>query len=212
MSSAATRFRDPITTEDELRAVIGHPAGGAVAKAIDHIDDHFAAFIAQSPFVLIGSSDAAGNQDISPKGDPAGFVEVLDAHTLAIPDRPGNRRADTFSNILQNPKVALYFLVPGVRETLRVQGRATIVRDADLRQRMAVANRVPELALVVEVDEAFMHCAKCVIRSQLWQAESWPDPGDVPNLGAALVEQLQLPVSKDEVIEALEKDARERLY
>ncbi len=211
-TSMSDRFQDLITTEEELRAVLGRPGRGAVAKALDHIDGHFAGFIAQSPFVLIGSSDAAGNQDVSPKGDPAGFVLVLDEHTLAIPDRPGNHRGDTFSNVLQNPNVALFFMVPGVRETLRVQGHATIVRDQALRERMAVGKNIPELALVIEVTEAFMHCAKCVVRSHLWQPDEWPDPADVPNLAAALVEQINLSITRDKMVAAAEKDARENLY
>ena len=212
MTTATTRFSGVITTEAELREVAGNPSKGAVAKAIDRIDEHFAGFIAQSPFMLIGTSDAAGNQDVSPKGDPPGFVRVLDEHTLAIPDRPGNRRADTLSNMLQNPRVALYFLVPGVRETLRVQGRATIVRDEALRASMAVRNRAPHLAIVVDVEEAFMHCAKCMVRSNLWEPESWPPTGTVPDLGAALVDQLGLDVPKRVIIENLEKDTRDNLY
>ncbi len=212
MTTTSSRFQDVISTEAELREVLGTPGQGAVSKAIAQIDTHFASFIAQSPFILIGSSDASGNHDISPKGDPPGFVTVLDEHTLAIPDRPGNRRGDTFSNILQNPKVALYFLVPGVRETLRVQGTATIVRDQALRDTMAVKGKVPELAIVVDVDEAFMHCAKCVVRSQLWQTEQWPDPDEVPNLAAALVDQLSLPTSKEALVESLEQNVRDHLY
>jgi hypothetical protein len=212
MTTATARFRDVITNEEALRAIVGRPSSGALAKGIDHIDEHFAGFIAKSPFVLIGSSDAAGNHDISPKGDPPGFVQVLDERTLVIPDRPGNRRADTFTNVIQNPNVALYFLVPGVRETLRVQGKASIVRDEELRERMAVAGKVPQLALVVEVEDAFMHCAKCMVRSKLWVSEAWPDSHDVPNLGAALVDQLQLEISKEAITESLEKDIRERLY
>ncbi|MCA9845051.1 MAG: pyridoxamine 5'-phosphate oxidase family protein [Dehalococcoidia bacterium] len=212
MTTATTRFSGVITTEAELREVAGNPSKGAVAKAIDRIDEHFAGFIAQSPFMLIGTSDAAGNQDVSPKGDPPGFVRVLDEHTLAIPDRPGNRRADTLSNMLQNPRVALYFLVPGVRETLRVQGRATIVRDEALRASMAVGDKAPHLAIVVDVEEAFMHCAKCMVRSNLWEPESWPPTGTVPDLGAALVDQLGLDVPKRVIIENLEKDTRDNLY
>jgi PPOX class probable FMN-dependent enzyme len=210
--TTATRFEGVITTEEELRAITGHPSKGAAEKGIDHIDEHFAGFIGRSPFVLIGTSDAEGNQDVSPKGDPAGFVRVLDERTLAIPDRPGNRRADTFSNLLQNPRVALYFLVPGVRETLRVQGRASIVRDEALRESMAMNGKVPQLALVVDVEEAFMHCAKCVVRSQLWQTEAWPDADDVPNLGAALVDQMHLEIPREALVASLDKDARENLY
>ena len=206
------RFSDVIRTEDELRQVLGHPSAGAAGKAIDHIDKHFAGFIAQSPFVLVGSSDGAGNQDVSPKGDPFGFVVVLDEHTLAIPDRPGNRRGDTFSNIIKNPNVALFFMVPGVPETLRVQGRASIVRDPALRDRMAVKGRSPELAVVVDVDEAFMHCAKCVVRADLWKPEHWPDPADVPSLSAAIIDQKKLAVTPEQMDAAMAKDVRERLY
>ena len=212
MTTATQRFSDVISTEEQLREVLGSPGARAVAKSLGSIDEHFAGFIARSPFLLIGSSDAAGNQDVSPKGDPAGFVQVLDEHTLAIPDRPGNRRGDTFSNLIQNPRVALYFLVPGVRETLRVQGKATIVRDRSLREAMAVKGKVPDLAIVVDVDEAFMHCAKCVVRSQIWNSEDWPDPADVPNLAAALVDQLKLETTKDELVESLEQSVRDGLY
>lgn len=209
---AEGRFSDVIRTEDGLREVLGHPSSGAADKAIDHIDTHFAGFIAQSPFVLIGSSDRDGNQDVSPKGDPSGFVVVLDEHTLAIPDRPGNRRGDTFSNIIENPAVALFFMVPGVPETLRVQGRASIVRDAALRERMSVNGRAPQLAIVVDVDEAFMHCAKCVVRADLWEPESWPNRDSVPSLSAAKIDQKKLAVTPEQMAEAMAKDVRERLY
>lgn len=212
MTTTTQRFQDVISTEEQLREVLGTPSAGAVSKSLGSIDEHFAGFIARSPFILIGSSDAQGNQDVSPKGDPAGFVQVLDQYTLAIPDRPGNRRGDTFSNLIQNPKVALYFLVPGVRETLRVQGTATIVRDQSLRDSMAIKGKVPELAIVVDVDEAFMHCAKCVVRSQIWKTEDWPDPGEVPNLAAALVDQLQLSTTREELVESLERNVRDALY
>jgi PPOX class probable FMN-dependent enzyme len=209
---ADDRFGNVIRTDTELREVLGHPSALAAGKAIDHIDKHFAGFIAQSPFVLVGSSDGQGNQDVSPKGDPSGFVVVLDEHTLAIPDRPGNRRGDTFSNIIKNPNVALFFMVPGVPETLRVQGRATIVRDAALRERMAVNGKAPQLAVVVDVDEAFMHCPKCVVRADLWEPERWPNPEDVPSLSAAIIDQKKLAVTPEQMAEAREKDLREKLY
>ncbi len=209
--TAAARFADVITTEDELRELVGKVSSTAAGKAIDHIDRHYRRFIEMSPFVLIGSSDEGGNQDISPKGDPAGFVLVLDEKTLAIPDRPGNRRADTFTNILRNPKVALYFMVPGSEETLRVQGRAMIVRDEELRERMSIKGKAPLLALVVEVEEAFMHCARCIMRSDLWEPDSWPDPEEVPSLTAAIIEQKQLPVPPEKLPE-LREDLRRGLY
>jgi PPOX class probable FMN-dependent enzyme len=144
------------------------------------------AFIARSPFVIVASCDAAGRVDTSPKGDPAGFVHVLDRKTIAIPERPGNRRADTFRNVLQNPRVGLIFIVPGKGETLRVSGTASIARDAWLRERMAVADRVPDLALVVKVEEAFVHCTKCMVRSRMWQPDTW-NPGGLASSAEAVI-------------------------
>ncbi len=152
-----TSLREILTTEEEIEAILGKPAPRALTKVVDSLDDICLAFIARSPFILVASSDAAGRVDVSPKGDPAGFVHVLDHRTIAIPERPGNRRADTFHNVLQNPKVGLIFIIPGKGETLRVSGTARIARDTWLRERMTVSNRVPELALVVTVEEAFMH-------------------------------------------------------
>jgi hypothetical protein len=125
-------------------------------------------FIASSPFVVIGSASAYGPIDLSPKGDPPGFVHVLDDATVVVPDRPGNRRVDTFINILQNPHVGLIFFVPGRRETLRVFGKGLIVRDQHVRNAVAVDGRVPELALVISVERAFFHCGRCIVSSGLW--------------------------------------------
>jgi PPOX class probable FMN-dependent enzyme len=205
-------FTDVVATEAELRDVLGYPAQRSVDKTLNAIDEHCRAFIARSPFVLIASSDHAGRMDISPKGDPAGFVRVLDARTLAIPDRPGNRRADTFRNILQNPNVALYFLIPGARETLRVSGTARLVRDGWLRESMSVRGRVPDLALVVAVDEAFLHCAKCIIRSDLWQPEAWPDLGGLPSLAQALKDQARPAESVAELQTLIDEAYRDKLY
>jgi hypothetical protein len=207
-----TRFTDVITTEAQLRAVLGHPGQRALDKQIALLDDHCRAFIAASPFLLLATGDAEGNMDVSPKGDPAGFVQVLDDSTLAIPDRPGNRRADTLRNVLQNPYIGLLFLVPGKEQTLRVNGSAMIARDRWLRDRMAVGGKVPELALVVTVKEVFFHCAKCVIRSKLWDSGQWPDLLGVPTLAEALVDQARLDMSVAELTTILEKDTRERLY
>src|SRR5688572_29776810 len=139
------QFAEVIDSEEELRAIIGWPMQRTIDKSNPSLDEYCSEFIARSPFLLIASCDADGHMDISPKGDPAGFVRVLDDHTLLIPDRPGNRRADTFTNVLQNPNVALYFLVPGHRETLRVTGRARIVRDAGLRAEAALNSKTPDL-------------------------------------------------------------------
>ena len=150
--------------------------------------------------------------DVSPKGDPPGFVRVLDEKTLAIPDRPGNKRADGFINIIENPRVGLFFLVPGYRETLRVAGSARIVRDESLRQSMAIKGKAPDLALIVDVKEAFFHCAKCVIRSGIWQPDMWPDISGMPGYGQITVDHTNWHESPAEVEVQLEESYANRLY
>jgi PPOX class probable FMN-dependent enzyme len=206
------RFSDVIASVEALEAVLGRPNERVAAKVIDTLDVHCRRFIARSPFVLMGSSDAAGNIDVSPKGDPPGFVHVLDDKTLAVPERPGNRRADTFRNLLQNPRVGLIFLIPGKRETLRVAGEAMIVRDADLRERMAVGGRVPDLALVVLVREAFFHCTKCMVRSHLWDPANWPSLDGLPTLAEAAIAHAKLTHTVEEVQGFIDTDLRTRLY
>lgn len=204
-------LREILATEAEIEAVLGKPSHIVQAKVINRLDDICRAFIARTPFVLIASSDAEGHADLSPKGDPAGFVQVLDDHTIAIPERPGNRRADTFRNVLQNPKVGLIFLVPGKSETLRISGSARIARDAWLRERMAVDGRVPKLALVVTVEEAFMHCTKCMVRSRMWQPDSW-NPNGLATLAEATFAHGRLDISVAELQAMTENSLRNALY
>jgi PPOX class probable FMN-dependent enzyme len=199
------------STEAEIEAAIGKPVPRMLAKVVDTLDDICRAFIARSPFVVIASSDLAGRVDVSPKGDPPGFVQVLDGRTVAIPERPGNRRADTFRNVLQNPRVGVIFVVPGKGETLRVSGTARIVRDAWLREQMTVAGRVPELALVVTIDEAFMHCTKCMVRSRIWQPETW-NPDGLVSIGEAMIVHAHLDMTIAEIQALAENDLRTRLY
>jgi PPOX class probable FMN-dependent enzyme len=200
-----------LSTEDEIEAVLGKPSSRVLAKVVDTLDDICRAFIARSPFVVVATSDAAGRVDVSPKGDPPGFVQVLDDRTLAIPERPGNRRADTFRNVLQNPKVGLIFIVPNKGETLRISGAGRIVRDAWLRERMVVADRIPELALVVTVEEAFMHCTKCMVRSRIWQSDTW-NTDDLASIGEAMVVHGRLDMTVAEMRAMADNDARTRLY
>ena len=173
-------FHDFITNEQQLVDIAGRPRSGILAKTITALDEHCRSIIATAPFVLVASADAQGHTDLSPKGDGPGFVHVLDDHTVVIPDRPGNRRVDTFHNVLQNPYVALLFLIPGMSETLRVMGRAAIVKDASQLERLAVNGKAPALALAVDVDEAFVHCPKCIVRSDLWNPQTWPDRAALP--------------------------------
>lgn len=206
------RFLDVVSSEDELHEVVGQPSHRVQQKVIDRIDGHCRQFIERSPFLVIGSSDGQGNFDLSPKGDLAGFVAVLDDRTLAIPDRPGNRRLDTFHNILANPSVGLIFLVPGKRETLRVAGRAAIVRDVALREQLAMNGKVPALALVVTVERAFFHCAKCMIRSHLWEPDHWPELEGLAPLAEILIAHARLADSVEEMQALIDRSAREQLY
>ena len=205
-------FSEVVTTEEQFRAIIGHPNERVVRKHLAALDSHCRTFIARCPFVVIASADEEGRMDVSPKGDPPGFVQVIDDRTLAIPERPGNRQAATFSNLVRNHRIALLFLIPGKDETLRVGGSAVIVRDAALRERMMVAGRIPEFAIVVTVDEAFFHCAKCVIRSHLWDAAHWPDLTGLPTLAQAMVDAGKLEQTPAELQRLIDKDQRERLY
>jgi PPOX class probable FMN-dependent enzyme len=201
----------PITSETELRELLGAPKPRAVTKERVLLHEMDREWLAASPFCLIATSDAAGNCDVSPKGDPAGFVHVIDDTTIAIPERPGNRRADGFHNILGNPHVGLIFLVPGRRETLRVNGRARLVRDAPFFDEMVVKGHRPIMALVVEIEQIFFHCAKAFMRSSLWQPETW-DPDVLPS-HAHIVKSVQ---PTEESIEELERyygpEYAEQLY
>jgi uncharacterized protein len=213
MASAAGHpaILEVLSTEAEIEEVLGRPSSKVLAKVVNSLDDICRAFIARSPFVVVASCDSTGHLDVSPKGDPPGFVHVLDDRTIAIPERPGNRRADTFRNVLQNPRVGLIFVVPDKGETLRISGTARIVRDAWLRERMTVGDRVPELALVVTVEEAFVHCTKCMVRSRMWQPDTWNAEG-LASIGEAMVMhgKLDLPVAK--MCAIAEDDERTRLY
>ncbi|MET0448439.1 MAG: pyridoxamine 5'-phosphate oxidase family protein [Aeromicrobium sp.] len=169
-------MRTEITTGAALRELLGHPLQRAVDKDRQAFTPEHRDWLAASPFCLVATSDASGRCDVSPKGDPAGFAVVVDDTTLAIPERPGNRRADGFVNILQNPHVGLIFLVPGRGDTLRVNGRATLLSDAPYADRMEVKGHRPAAILEVAVEQVFFHCAKAFLRSSLWRPETWtPD-------------------------------------
>jgi len=185
---------DFVTSHEQLRSIYKtpEPDSNPIRKELARLDAHCQAFIARSPFVLIGSSDGKGNADVTPKGDKPGFAAILDDNTIAIPDRPGNNRLDTLENIVVNPAVGLLFLIPGMNETLRVNGEAKITVDPVLRERLAVEGRAPVSVVLITVKSAYMHCAKAFMRSQLWQPESWPDRTSMPTLGEILRDQLSL--------------------
>ncbi|WP_407543030.1 pyridoxamine 5'-phosphate oxidase family protein (plasmid) [Deinococcus radiomollis] len=207
-----SRFREVVETEEGFRAVMGSPHPVVVQKELNKLDSHAREFIGRSSFLLIGTSGANGQIDMSPKGDPPGFVHVLDEKTLAIPDRPGNKRADTFLNLIVNNRIGLIFFIPGKDETLRVSGRAIIVRDLAIREQMAISDRLPEFAIVVEVDQMFFHCAKCIIRSNLWEPEHWPTLAGLPSLAETMVSAGKLQLSVEEMQAEVDNDAATRLY
>jgi PPOX class probable FMN-dependent enzyme len=188
-----------ITTAAELEDLLGQPSPAAANKVRTSLHAIDQEWIAHSPMVLVAGSAADGTCDVSPKGDPAGFVRVLDARTVALPERPGNRRADGFHNVLANPHVGLLFVVPGRTDTLRVNGRARLVRDAPYFPAMAVRGRRPVLAMEVTVAEVFYHCAKAFLRSRLWAHEDWT-PDAVPSR-AQIVHALERVDEPFEVIE-----------
>jgi PPOX class probable FMN-dependent enzyme len=203
---------DVVTTEAEIRAVIPGTFERQVHKVIDHIDDLVRVWIERSPFVTIATVSADGTIDISPKGDPAGFVKVLDHKTLAIPDRPGNHRFDSFVNILETGRIALMFLVPNRREVVRVGGSAQVVRDAELRAGMAVDGKVPDFAIVVRVEEAFYHCGKAVIRSGLWEPDRAVSIEGLPTYGLALKTHGALETPLEEIERLTRNNEVNRLY
>ncbi|MFR9673958.1 pyridoxamine 5'-phosphate oxidase family protein [Streptomyces sp. TR02-1] len=200
-----------ITCEGELREVVGGPNRHAAHKTRTALHALDRAWLAHSPLCFIATSDGDGSCDVSPKGDPPGFVKVLDDTTLAIPDRPGNKRVDGFTNILRNPRVGLAFLLPGRGDTLRVNGRARIVRQAPFLDGMTVRGHRPALALVVEVEEVFHHCAKAFLRSGTWDPDTWA-PQALPSR-ARIAKALDRP---DDTLEFLEEyygpGYAERLY
>ena len=205
-------FEEVVMTRDRLRELIKSPIDLVRNKAIDRIDDICRRFIAVSPFVMIATRGADGRLDVSPKGDPAGFVTVLDERTLAIPDRLGNNRLDTLENVLVHPEVGLIFVIPGHNDTLRVSGKGRIVRDADLQRRLAVNGKMPNLILVVTVEEAFMHCSKCMIRSRLWQQDDWPDRSSVATLAEAMIAHAAPKETVGEMETIIDDDRENRLY
>lgn len=198
---------------DSLRSLMGHPAAGPIKKDIGRIDEHFAAFIARSPFALLSTAAANGTCDVSPRGDGPGFVQVLDEQHIAIPDRPGNRRLDSLSNIMETGHAGLLFMIPGVEDTLRMNGTAALTTDPDLLAAMAVGGKAPKLAIVITVEEAYLHCAKAFRRSNLWDPASYMDRDELPSAGCMYRDQMGLPDVDPATIDAnLEENYRTGLY
>lgn len=201
-----------IECEESLRTLYGKPSPLAERKCIDHIDKHCAAFIALSPFLCLGTSRKDGAADVSPRGDAPGFVQVLDRKTIAIPDRPGNNRMDSFTNVLENPAVGLLFMIPGIDETLRINGRARVSTDPALLAGMAVQGKLPKSALVVEVQEAMLHCAKALRRSKLWHDDYKQPRSALPSLARMISDQVGGGFDVPAAEQRLEENYRTGLY
>ncbi len=187
------RFADQIRSADELTTLLGTPSVLSLKKELNALDDHMRRFIAHSPFVVISTHSAQGRCDASPRGDAPGFIHVVDDRTLLIPDRPGNKRVDSFRNILETGSIGLLFLVPGVGETLRINGRAVIIRDAAWLTLLSARGKQPLIAVAVEVEECFLQCAKALLRSKLWEPHERPNLQSLPCAAEMLTDHVQMP-------------------
>jgi uncharacterized protein len=215
-----TEFKvDPgfvIADEQSLRGLF-HPTHPLAAqKCLAALDKHAQEFIRRSPFICVGTQGPDGKADVSPRGDPVGFVKILDDRTLAIPDRPGNNRLDTLVNILANPSVGLLFIIPGFDDTLRVNGQASLVTDPAILETMSVEGRIPKLAILLRVREVFMHCAKAFRRSHLWDPDHFQDRSEMPSLSKIVLDQTTgAPTDAGEMRkldEELEEDYKKSMY
>lgn len=215
MSAPSDDNRYWITDLAALRAIFPATHELALMKSLDHLDSHARAFIARAPFLCIGTQGPQG-ADVSPRGDPRGFVTVLDERTLLIPDRPGNNRLDTLTNILANPTVGLLFMVPGFDDTLRINGTARLTRDPALLGGLAVHDRVPSVAIVVAVQEVFLHCAKAFRRSGLWDPDQRQVRREMPSLVKMILDQTTGaptdPSDQQQLDDQLEQDYRKSMY
>jgi len=198
--------RSPALLDDagavDLVASYAAVAKGAALKDIGRIDVHMGRFIGLSPMCLVATADASGKQDVTPRGDPPGSFKVLDEHTVALADRPGNNRLDTLKNLLANPEIALIFLIPGIAETVRVAGTARLSVDPELLDSMAVQGKTPKCAIVVSVRQAYLHCAKALLRSKLWQPDYVQPKGTFPPISRMVGDQIGLTEEEKKIGEA----------
>ncbi|KFN03572.1 pyridoxamine 5'-phosphate oxidase family protein [Bacillus clarus] len=201
-----------ISTEEELLQILGKPSERALKKVISSLDHHCLDFLSKSPFLVLATANKFGECDASPRGDAPGFVYVLNKNKIIIPERPGNRRIDSILNIISNPRVGLIFFIPGLGESLRINGRASITKDEGILKEMQANGRTPLLGIVVEVEECYVHCAKAFIRSKMWDSESWLDKKELPSAAKMLMEHAKVNASEEEVARSLEESYTKRLY
>lgn len=200
-----------ITSTDEMEVIVGFPSPLIADKSTEYVTPLVKQFILSSPYFLVATAAEDGTCDCTPRGDPAGSVYMPDERTLIFADRKGNRRVDSMRNILSNPHVGLLFLIPGTDETVRVNGKATISRDPELCERLSMQGKPAQLVVIVEIAEVFTHCARSILRSKIWQPESWPDTDTIPTLAAMLAEQKHL-APPDESAGKRNEDYRKVLY
>ena len=206
------QIKKPVSSLSELEGLFHEMHPSQINKIIDHVDTHIAAWIERTTFVAVASSDGRGHMDVSPKGDPAGFIKVLDPKTIVIPDRIGNQRADTFRNVLEHPRVGLFLVVPKRKEVVRINGRAEIACDDALLDLTTLNGHRPDLALVVRVEEAFFHCGKSMIRSAMWQPEKWGSIEGLPTYAEALKDHGAMEMPLDEIEARMAYNESDRLY
>jgi len=207
----SSEFTDVVASDDELASLYGPPVEAVTNKIIDHLDRHCRDFIAWAPFVLVATADESGNCDVSPKGGAPGFVHVLDDRRLAIPDAPGNKLVYSLRNVVRTARAGLLFLIPGLEETLRVNGRACLTRDPELLERLAGDGKTPKVAIGVEVDEAFLHCAKAFKRSALWRPADWPELDGLASPAQIWRDHMALDLTTQDVQEFVDDDYRNNL-
>lgn len=201
-----------IETPQALRQLYSLPEEPALRKCLPRLDVHSRRFISLSPFLVLSTYNGADSADVSPRGDFPGFVEVLDDNHLLLPDRPGNNRLDSLINILSCPHVGLLFFIPGMRETLRVNGIASITADPDLLAKHAVEGKTPKTALLIEVTEMFLHCAKALLRSKLWKPETWPEKDAMPSAGRIWADQIRMGITAEAIDQLIADRIESELY
>ena len=195
-----------ISSTEEIRSILGEVYYSQDTKCIDHIDAHCRAWIERAPLVVVASMSGSGQLDVAPKGDPAGAFKVLDEQTLAIPDRPGNNRADTLINIIENPRIGLMFVIPNRREVVRVSGSAQITTDPDLVESMTVNGKSPKLVILVHVEEAMFHCGKAFIRAKMWEPEKWQSVAGLPTYAQTLIDHGKLTIATEDLQKGIESN------
>ncbi|GAB3176854.1 MSMEG_1061 family FMN-dependent PPOX-type flavoprotein [Telluribacter humicola] len=207
------KFEDVVASRDELHSLLGVPSEVVRNKVISYIDTHCQEFISRSPMLFVATSDASGRCDVSPRGDKAGFVLVLDEKRLVIPERPGNKRFDTLGNIIDNPQVGLIFIIPGLEETLRVNGKAKVIKDKGIMALLESHGTIPTVGIGIEVEECYIHCAKSFKRAQLWDSSSWLEKDRLPKPASILAAHIKDPkLTEAQISTALKESYEKRLY